>query len=408
MPWTIDDPPSPAKNWDSQAKRKCVIAANAALSAGSTEQNAIFACIRAVGKSENMAKETDDRGYTDLFDLKDVEIFRTGVWNGDRYNVADLDDMVGNFGKVGFTPPIKLGHAEASGAPAHGWIRALRRIGDKLVADFHDLPKAVFKQIKRKQFGPVSSEIFWNLRRDGKVFKRVLKAVALLGAEIPAVSGLKPLHAAFVGDADSTHLYSLDREDLAMAKTEDKTIGVIQKDDDVLKLLQAENQGLKQKLSEMSREDSKEELKKLQDDLKARDERIAKIEEARRLESVDRTVETVRVPAYKEHIRVFLELATQAESEVKFSEGDKTVDIRPEKVVEKLIAKINKDTEYLFREFSKKSEDGPDLTDRHDVQAEVDKRVQAKMRKDQTDDYEKVLTQVLDDDEGLKKAYAST
>lgn len=51
MPWTKDNPPSCAKNWTDSEKEKCVTAANAALKEGS-EQDAIFACIRAAGKSK--------------------------------------------------------------------------------------------------------------------------------------------------------------------------------------------------------------------------------------------------------------------------------------------------------------------------------------------------------------------
>jgi len=153
----------------------------------------------------------------DLFKLKGVEIFKAGTWNGDAYSVKDLDDMVAAFDHVGFKPPVKLGHKESSGAPAFGWIENLRRQGDKLVADFHDLPEAVFKAIKSRAFDTVSSEVFWNIKRGGKNFRRALKAVALLGAEIPAVSDLMPLRNNFsIDDVDfaSLQVYQLSNEDM--------------------------------------------------------------------------------------------------------------------------------------------------------------------------------------------------
>ena len=128
-----------------------------------------------------------------MADISDVEIFRTGIWKGDRYTVADLDDMVDAFPLVGFRPPIKLGHLEKSGSPAFGWIRSIKRVGDVLLADFMDLSPQLLKMIKARAFDTVSAEIFWDVTRDGVKFRRVLKAVALLGAETPAVSGLAPL-----------------------------------------------------------------------------------------------------------------------------------------------------------------------------------------------------------------------
>ena len=53
MPYTVDNPPRPAKNWTEAEKKKCVAAANAVLSDDGSEEDAIFACIRAAGRTEN-------------------------------------------------------------------------------------------------------------------------------------------------------------------------------------------------------------------------------------------------------------------------------------------------------------------------------------------------------------------
>lgn len=53
MPWTVANPPSCAKNWTPAEKAKCVQAANAALKGGAEEQDAIFACIHAAGKTKH-------------------------------------------------------------------------------------------------------------------------------------------------------------------------------------------------------------------------------------------------------------------------------------------------------------------------------------------------------------------
>lgn len=129
-----------------------------------------------------------------MLEIKDVEIFATGSHNGDTYSEADLDEMVSNYSKVGYMPPLKDGHCkDKPGMPALGWIQNVRRMGNKLVADFVDLHEKVYEAIKSKRYGTVSSEIFWNLKNNNGTFKRALKAVALLGAEIPGVADLKPL-----------------------------------------------------------------------------------------------------------------------------------------------------------------------------------------------------------------------
>lgn len=131
--------------------------------------------------------------------LDDVEIFAVGQWNGDHYNESDLDAMVEAFDalKDRWTPVLKRGHQEQQEQPALGYITSLCRKGKKLVASLENLPKIVYNAIKRGLFKRVSAEIYWNYMdtEKKKKFPRVLKAVALLGSSIPAVSGLKELDA---------------------------------------------------------------------------------------------------------------------------------------------------------------------------------------------------------------------
>lgn len=67
MPWTKSNPPSVAKNWTDTEKEKCVAAANGALQDGGSDEEAIFACIHAAGKSKkkggknNMAKASPEQ-----------------------------------------------------------------------------------------------------------------------------------------------------------------------------------------------------------------------------------------------------------------------------------------------------------------------------------------------------------
>lgn len=135
-----------------------------------------------------------------------VEVFATGVHNGDAYDVADLEQIVAAAGKVGFDAPLKLGHMEdddtaallkKEGMPAFGWARNLRVQGKKLLADFMEVPKRLGDLIKKGAYRRVSAEIYWNYLKGKDVFPRVLKAVSLLGAEIPAVTDLAGIEALY-------------------------------------------------------------------------------------------------------------------------------------------------------------------------------------------------------------------
>ena len=127
--------------------------------------------------------------------VRGVEIFASGLHNGDQYSEQDIDDIIAAHKELDFRPAIKIGHSKDSpGAPAYGWVTALRKVGGKLVADFESMHDSVITALKDKRYDRVSSEIYFNLKRGGKQFRRALKAVALLGADVPAVAGLTPLH----------------------------------------------------------------------------------------------------------------------------------------------------------------------------------------------------------------------
>ncbi|MDZ4342343.1 MAG: hypothetical protein U1E51_07885 [Candidatus Binatia bacterium] len=139
------------------------------------------------------ADESKEMAHSNV--IKGVEIFATGTHNGDQYTQQDLDDMVAAFSSLDFRPAIKVGHTKDSpGSPAYGWVTNLKRVGEKLYADFESMHDSVVEAIRAKAYDRVSSEIYFNLKRGAKTFRRALKAVALLGSEVPAVANLIPLH----------------------------------------------------------------------------------------------------------------------------------------------------------------------------------------------------------------------
>jgi len=135
-------------------------------------------------------------------DIKNVELFRTGRWNDIKtFTEADLDAMVESFTELTMAGrvPLKFGHNEeqpfTDGQPALGWVSRLWRDGEMLFADFTSMPRVVYDAVKAGLHKFVSVELLRDVAHGGREFPWVLSAVALLGADIPAVSGLKDLQA---------------------------------------------------------------------------------------------------------------------------------------------------------------------------------------------------------------------
>lgn len=147
-------------------------------------------------------------------DINNVEIFATGVWRGNkRVTVTDktLDDMVNSFNELtskvdGFRPFLKLGHKEMqqfggeSGAPSLGFVSKIWREGEKILANFSNVPDALVDLVKSGRYNAVSIEFLPKVSFGGTDYRSVLRAVALLGAELPAVKTLKGLSASLMSD----------------------------------------------------------------------------------------------------------------------------------------------------------------------------------------------------------------
>lgn len=151
--------------------------------------------------------------HTDkLMGIKDVQVFKTGTWNGKTITSDDLDNMVDAFTKLrpkGVAPFLKLGHddeqvilnssqeVKSPGTPAAGWVENLKRVGNALYCDFVDIPKKIFEAIQNKAYKKVSIELLNNFTVDGEVYPKFMYAVSLLGAELPAVSTLDDILARY-------------------------------------------------------------------------------------------------------------------------------------------------------------------------------------------------------------------
>lgn len=206
---------------------------------GTKESSAWAICRTQLGLAEGKTEEEylkmaeaeaerikDKKFDTETKDIRDVDIFASGTWNGDKYSEKDLQSIVDTFyeTKAVLKPYLKIGHGERQKLldrdelPAAGYIANLKKVGMKLVADFVNVPKKIYELIKKKAYRRVSSELFVNLNANGKKYPLALKAVSILGGETPAVQTLDDIlnlyaiggEAVVYKDAESTKECELD------------------------------------------------------------------------------------------------------------------------------------------------------------------------------------------------------
>lgn len=131
--------------------------------------------------------------------LYGAEIFAVGTWNGLTFTDEDLDAIVTAFDALGLSGrvPLKFGHNDSQpltdGQPALGWVSRVYRSGKKLLADFVDMPTSIYEMVRSGLYKFVSVELLKNVQAGTRTIPWVLDAVALLGADQPAVGTLKDL-----------------------------------------------------------------------------------------------------------------------------------------------------------------------------------------------------------------------
>lgn len=146
--------------------------------------------------------------------LRGAEIFTVGTWPGSvrvTLDEEDLDGIVSAFDALNLAGrvPLKLTHegpdqersainGDGGWNPAKslamGWVQRVWRDGKKLMADL-DVPEKVHKLIKQGFLKFVSVELLRQVQAFNRVIPWVLDAVALLGADQPAVGILSDLQA---------------------------------------------------------------------------------------------------------------------------------------------------------------------------------------------------------------------
>jgi len=253
----------------------------------------------------------------------EAEIFSTGCWNGECFSETDLREIARNFNKLKtcLKPPLKFGHEEgqtllgqSDGDPALGWVASLRVQGDRLLAKFEGLPTVVFEAIRQGRYRRVSAELYFNVRRHGRKLGKALKAVALLGADLPAVHNLKDL-SAYLASGNTTTFTTGAVKSYALPSLNNQIITSTREDSDMPDL--ERNDALQAELAELRA------YKDRQDSEKRRDTNRRKAEAFRsvREEALTYCEEQVRAGTLSPHLKHGLVKEIEGQSRA-FAEGE--------------------------------------------------------------------------------------
>jgi len=340
--------------------------------------------------------EIKEHAISQTFNLDGVEIFSTGVWNGDKYTTSDLEKMVGNFDKTGFQPPLKLGHNDdqpemQDGEPALGYVGKIYLEGSKLIADLKELPKKIYEAIKRGNYKRVSSEIYWNYKSNNQVLDRVLKAVALLGTEIPAITNLEAIEGLYAkadGEGIIKKHYQAKESDLMIDEQgQGITLKEYQELQDKLKILEDDNIELKESNTKV----------------------IEKLEESRKEKKANEINKFIQghkeagkiLPVFEKELEVLMQSATD-EKIYSYTVEEKAVELSQFELVQKIVESFPKMIN--FAEISAEGE----VVDRQPYDKagdEIDRRAKVFMKKGKAKKYSEALQLVLNEDEELRKEY---
>ena len=154
--------------------------------------------------------------------IKNVEILKAGRYKGTDYTEKDLDMFVENFNNKIAEPTLTLDHDEnltdsvskEFKVAALGYVESLKRVGDKLYADFKQVPKLIAELIEAGPLKQRSVEFFKAFKTSsGTTLKNVLTGVTFFGSGLPAVAGMSDLMELFKENSNGVNNTVNDRSD---------------------------------------------------------------------------------------------------------------------------------------------------------------------------------------------------
>src|SRR5947209_3755786 len=131
-----------------------------------------------------------------------IEVFRAGDY-GDKgaYSQNDLDQLVASYDPARHEAPVVVGHPETD-APAYGWVEALRRQGDVLMAKLKQVPAAFEQAVRDGRFKKRSVALYGS--------PLSLRHIGFLGALPPEVKGLADLRLCEFGKTEAGGYHAIE------------------------------------------------------------------------------------------------------------------------------------------------------------------------------------------------------
>lgn len=142
-----------------------------------------------------------------------IEIFRAGRHTDDagqvhEFSQADVDGMVASYNPAVREAPLTVGHPKDN-LPAYGWVKSLaRNESGVLTINPHKVEPQFAEMVKAGRFAKRSASFYPpNSPNNPTPGKWYLRHVAFLGAQPPAIAGLKDIEFS-AGDADGAVCFS--------------------------------------------------------------------------------------------------------------------------------------------------------------------------------------------------------
>ena len=119
-----------------------------------------------------------------------LEVFRAGNY-GDKghWTVADLDRIAESYDPAIHAAPVVIGHPQDD-APAWGWVKRLRRVGESLWAQLTKVAPEFEELVRQGRFLQRSVALYKSFPLTGGPY---LRHLGFLGAAVPEVKGLAPI-----------------------------------------------------------------------------------------------------------------------------------------------------------------------------------------------------------------------
>ncbi|MDP8256446.1 MAG: hypothetical protein P9M14_11920 [Candidatus Alcyoniella australis] len=136
------------------------------------------------------------------------EIFKLGKYpQGDWSDPSKIDGVIARYDASVHEAPLILGHSQddQSEQPSYGWVTALKRVGDRVLAQAKQVPQVFREAVEGGRFPKRSVEIWRDLDGGGPY----LRAIAFLGATTPQIKGLTPVK---FGDGGKFDVFELEAE----------------------------------------------------------------------------------------------------------------------------------------------------------------------------------------------------